>query len=113
MKNRYQYSCGLNFRAPVEKRFDLKLLVLQRSQIDYSQPFTVLRSTGFYAKWPGSAFIFRQANHGPANGPGFIEGRKIRRTAHALSDFTFFPSIPDSTPGNEHAVYGKKTIHDA
>ncbi len=31
MKNRYQYSCGLNFRAPAEKRFDLKLLVLQRS----------------------------------------------------------------------------------
>ncbi len=25
----YKYSCGLNFRAP---RFDLKLLVLQRSQ---------------------------------------------------------------------------------
>ena len=29
----FKYSCGLNFRAPTEKRFDLKLLVLQRSHI--------------------------------------------------------------------------------
>jgi hypothetical protein len=48
----YKYSCGLNFRVP---RFDLKLLVLQRSQYDFRVPACKLnqitgegkRSAGF------------------------------------------------------------------
>jgi hypothetical protein len=49
----YKYSCGLNFRAP---RFDLKLLVLQRSRaafFDKGQPlimaiFLVVFSRDFF-----------------------------------------------------------------
>ena len=53
----YKYSCGLNFRAPAEKRFDLKLLVLQRSHfISYglSKFMKIIR-----AKTCGAEYSFR------------------------------------------------------
>jgi hypothetical protein len=51
----YKYSCGLNFRAP---RFDLKLLVLQRSQ------YTKFDIAGALSLWDvcfqsGSDFTFK------------------------------------------------------